>query len=694
MLSSQPAQSQLAPLTAAGDAPIVVDGRIVFEIHGTNNLSATERARRINTQLKQEVRNPELAIVEVVQTPENLVYLQSQDSEAILVTITQADVITPGHQPDRQARLWADKLEQALRQGQLERSPSYFRQATLYSLILLAVAISLNLILRVAGRLGSRYLNQWLGYTANPFTDWEGPLKLFWQLALLGLKVGLWLIFVLYVTDIFPQARGWRYTISKFLTAKIIDLGSGQFSAIELLLLLGLTVGLWFVTRAIAQVFRLYVLSRARLEPRIQDILSVLIQYVLVFLGAIILLQTWGIDSSTLAILASLLGVGIGFGVQNITNNFISGFIITLERPIQAGDFINLGELVGIVKRVGARSTEIYTLDHVTIIVPNSRFLESEVINWSHGNPVSRLRVPVSVAYGSDIALVKTALLEAIKRHPEVLLRPEPEVWFQSFGESALNFEIMVWTGEPRKQFRVRSDLNYAIEASLNRHGIEVPFPQRDLHLRSPQLDELVTLLKQQMGELSNLPSSAPYPNSSPVPPPAASLLTEQVEAQTQAADLSTRGGSDGLPDHLSNDVLSNLDLEALADALQGEQGLEVTDHTDRSDLYPDSFTGSAVVAWLIQKRDYTREGAILVGQWLLHKGLICGMMQQHDFKDDATYYQFYRGSPSELEFEIEKEKTSKSERIPSERVPLDEAGIQEAVETEAIENTTEVDLP
>ncbi|MEO1351187.1 MAG: hypothetical protein AAFW84_20660, partial [Cyanobacteria bacterium J06635_15] len=111
MLSSQPAQSQLAPLTATGDAPIVVDGRIVFEIHGTNNLSATERARRINIQLKQEVRNPELAIVEVVQTPDNLVYLQSQHSEAILVTITQADVITPGHQPDRQARLWADKLE-------------------------------------------------------------------------------------------------------------------------------------------------------------------------------------------------------------------------------------------------------------------------------------------------------------------------------------------------------------------------------------------------------------------------------------------------------------------------------------------------------------------------------------------------------------------------------------------------------
>ncbi|MEO0455717.1 MAG: mechanosensitive ion channel domain-containing protein [Cyanobacteria bacterium P01_A01_bin.114] len=699
MLSSAPARSQLAPIEARGNAEIVVDGRVVFEIYGTDKLTATARARSINAQLKQEVRRSEQAVIEPVKTSGNLFYLRSQHSDASLVTITQADAVTPEYQPEQQATLWAKQLQLALRQGQLERSPSYLRQATLYSLIVLAAAIALHLILRSVGRLGTVYLNRQLGYTTHPFTEWERPIKLFWQLALSGLKVGLWLIVAFYVTDIFPQARSWRYTLYNFLTAEVISLGNAQYSALELLLLIGLTVGLWFVTRAIAQFFRLYVLSRARLEPRIQDILSVLIQYVLVFLGAIVLLQTWGIDSSTLAILASLLGVGIGFGVQNITNNFISGFIITLERPIQVGDFINIGELVGIVKRVGARSTEIYTLDHVTIIVPNSRFLESEVINWSHGNPVSRLRVPVSVAYGSDIGLVKTALLEAIKRHPEVLLRPEPEVWFQSFGDSALNFEIMVWTGEPRKQFRVRSDLNYAIEASLHHHGIEVPFPQRDLHLRSPQLDELVGLLKQQVNGVSNLPASVPAPKLSPTqklsPEPSPELLTKQDNF------------SEGLPDNLSNDVLSNLDLEALAEAMQGEQGLEVQDHAVKeyevgdniessTHYYPDSFTGSAVVAWLMQKRDYTREGAILVGQWLLHKGLICGMMEQTTFEDDAAYYQFYQDSSADLEFEIEKEKTSKPDRVISERASLDKDKNvnQTAIETEAIENTTEIDLP
>ncbi len=226
--------------------------------------------------------------------------------------------------------------------------------------------------------------------------------------------------------------------------------------------------------------------------------------------------------------------MGIGFGVQNITNNFISGFIITLERPIQVGDFIKIGDLVGIVKQVGARSTEITTPDKVTIIVPNSRFLESEVINWSDGDPVSRLRVPVGVAYGSDISKVKTALLEAVKRHPEVLLRPEPEIWFQSFGDSALNFEIMVWTGEPRKQFRVKSDLNYAIEASLRRHGIEVPFPQQDLHLRSPQLEEIIGLLKQQAIGVSNMANAQPSPPSSSSLPLADLPAEAPVEQSTE----------------------------------------------------------------------------------------------------------------------------------------------------------------
>ncbi|MGF1535833.1 MAG: mechanosensitive ion channel family protein [Elainellaceae cyanobacterium] len=484
----------LAQLTAES-APVVVDGRPLFSIQGSGSLTAAERARQINEELAQYIQQSEDVAIEVVEG-DRLAYLQNAESEDPLITVTPADVATSGGNAISQGRRWARQLEQALRRGQRERKPVYLQQAAIYSLVLILGAIAIQVVLQVVGHAVSRRLAFWFEGRGQAFTEWERPVALFWRLGLLGVTVGLWLTVAFYVTDVFPQVRRVRYATGAFLNAESINLGEGTYSALELLLILGLTVSLWFITNIITRLFRRHVLERARVEKRVQDILSVLIHYALLFLGVMVLLQAWGIDLSSLAILASVLGVGIGFGVQNITNNFISGFIIIVECPIQIGDFINVGDLVGTVEKIGARSTEIRTLDQVTIIVPNSRFLENEVINWSHGSPVSRLHVPVSVAYGSDINQVKTALLEAIRRHPEVLLTPKPEVWFQGFGDSALDFEIMVWTGDPRKQFRVRSDLNYEIEASLRRHGIEIPFPQRDLHLRSPQLDDLIDTLK------------------------------------------------------------------------------------------------------------------------------------------------------------------------------------------------------
>ena len=484
----------------AKTAPIVVDGRMLFDIKSTGDLNARERARQINQVLAQQIQDSEDVAVEVVQD-DKLVYLRSKGDGMVLVTVTQSDVAPIGRRPMDQGREWAQALQQALRQAQLERQPNYLRQAAIYSLALVGVAIALQLGLQMLGRAMAHRLTNLFESQGQRFIEWEKPATLFWRLGLLGITIGLWLTVAFYITDVFPLLRRWRFAIGNLLDAKIINLGSGTYSAVELLLLLGLIAGVWFVSSVITKLVRLHVLNRAQLEKRMQDILSILVQYALIFLGVVLLLQIWGIDLSSIAILASVLGVGIGFGVQNITNNFISGFIIMLESPIQSGDFVKVGDLVGTVENIGARSTEIRTLDQVTIIIPNSRFLESEVINWSHGNPVSRLHVPVTVAYGSDIDQVKTALLEAIRRHPEVLLRPPPEVWFQGFGDSALEFEIMVWTGEPRKQFRVKSDLNYEIEASLRHYGIEIPFPQRDLHLRSPQLDELIVMLKRGMAD-------------------------------------------------------------------------------------------------------------------------------------------------------------------------------------------------
>ncbi|MEM6256592.1 MAG: mechanosensitive ion channel domain-containing protein [Cyanobacteria bacterium P01_D01_bin.156] len=613
------------------EAPVVIDGREIFTVRGIENFTATKRASSINQRLRQAVNQSETLTVEVATEETGLVYLRTGSSENPLVTVTEADVIEPGYPLERQAQDWATTLQNAIHRAQEERNPDYVQRAVLFSLAVVAAAIAIHLLLSFINSRSRRYLARW---SSGPLALWERPIKFFWQLGLFGLKIGLWLITFLEITNLFPQLRSWRYTLVYFITADSIVLGDQTYSALGLLLLLALTVGLWFAARFLAQLLRVYILKRAQVEPRLQDILSFFAQYILLFLGVIVLLQAFGINASSLTILASLLGVGIGFGVQNIANNFISGFIITLERPIQVGDFIKIGDLVGIVKRVGARSTEINTLDKVTIIVPNSRFLESEVINWSHGDSISRLRVPVSVAYGSDIPYVKATLLEAVKRHPEVLLRPEPEIWFQSFGDSALNFEIMVWTGDPRKQFRVKSDLNYAIEASLRHNGIEVPFVQQDVHLESPQLEKIITLLQQQ-------PVTSPFLKTAiqpEIPAPPVETLVEQTSEQTPQ-----------LPD-----LLASLDVEALAEAMQGDQGIELQVSPDQSDGSQSCFTGAAAVDWLKQRRDYSHTGALLVGKWLLQKGLIYGLAEAKDFEYSLALYQFYQDSPAALTKSVE----------------------------------------
>ncbi|MEO1519369.1 MAG: mechanosensitive ion channel domain-containing protein [Cyanobacteria bacterium J06633_2] len=641
-------------------APVVIDGNVRFQVRDAGALTAPERAEQINQKLSQELRSPRLAEIFVVQK-DSLVYLQSRHTDEILATITESDVLLSRRKPFEQARILATTLQTALRQGQLERRPSYLRQAAVYSGLVLLGAIAIHLGLHFFGKFGNRRLSRWLDNQSNPLINWERSLKLFWQLGLLGIQAGVWINVIYTVTDIFPQARGWRY---QFATARVIDLGSRDYSALDLLFFCLSAIAFWLVVSLIARIFRFYVLNQTGLEQRAQDILGVFVQYALIFLGGVVLLQIWDIDMSSLTILASVLGVGLGFGVQNITNNFISGFIITLERPVQVGDFINVGELVGTVERVGARSTEIRTLDQVTIIVPNSRFLENEVINWSHGNPVSRLHLPVGVAYGSRIDKVKVALLEAVRRHPDVLLTPKPEVWFQGFGESAMQFDILVWTGEPRNQFRVKSDLYYRIEASLHRHDVAIPFPQRDLHVRSPQLNELLAVLQHRFDSGNSIPSDAALDTQSAgTSSHSQSLAVDDLSArdsnspngQTQPMDEPSTdiNGSTSDVDEASSilpheslpalDFLERIDFEALADTMAEVDGVPVSDRTYQGQLHPLCFTGTDVVEWLIQQQEHTREEAILIGQGLLQQGLIRPVSESQAFRDGYYFYRFYQ---------------------------------------------------
>lgn len=208
--------------------------------------------------------------------------------------------------------------------------------------------------------------------------------------------------------------------------------------------------------------------------------------YIIMLIGGIVAFQFIGISFSGLAVVFGFLSVGIGFGLQNITSNFVAGLILLFERPIQVGDRVTVGDTEGDVVEINIRSTTIRSLDNITIIVPNSDFISANVINWSHGDPRVLLNIPVGVSYGSDPDKIIEALQAVANANPDVLKRPEPKVHLTNFGDSAWDVVLRAWVNNPEKIREVRSDLNFAIVRKFREMGIEIPFPQRDLHVRSP----------------------------------------------------------------------------------------------------------------------------------------------------------------------------------------------------------------
>ncbi|MFT7619349.1 MAG: small-conductance mechanosensitive channel [Planctomycetota bacterium] len=215
--------------------------------------------------------------------------------------------------------------------------------------------------------------------------------------------------------------------------------------------------------------------------------LGTLIFYVVMIITLISFLSALRIDLGKYGWLLGSAGVALGFGMTEILSNFVCGIILFIERPVQVGDIITVGDVQGDVRRISIRSTVVQTRDGVSIILPNRRLIESDVVNWSHNDPLTRLRIDVGVAYGSDVALVKKALTEVAEREGRILKRPRVEVSFKEFGESELSFQLLTWMPTPdiTAHRRVRSDLNSAIDAAFRRFGIEIPFPQRDLHLKT-----------------------------------------------------------------------------------------------------------------------------------------------------------------------------------------------------------------
>jgi small-conductance mechanosensitive channel len=274
--------------------------------------------------------------------------------------------------------------------------------------------------------------------------------------------------------------------LARIFSYPLFKLGDSQLTLASLVTFVCVVVAVFVCERLLRRRLVRRFLQRTHLHPSLQYGISKIGGYLFILLGFYIALKVVGIDLSSLAVVAGAIGVGLGFGLQNILSNFVSGLIILAERPISIGDRVEQGGVAGLVTKISLRSTTIVTNDNITIIVPNSDFVTQKITNWSYGDPKVRIRLPLGVAYGTDPERLRTLLVQVAHDHPLVLREPAPELFFNGFGDCALNFELGVWTREmASKPRRFRSDLYFAIERKLRENHIEIPFPQRDLHLRS-----------------------------------------------------------------------------------------------------------------------------------------------------------------------------------------------------------------
>jgi small-conductance mechanosensitive channel len=499
-------------------------------------------------------------------------------------------------------------------------------RAELLKVSLLAVAALLAAVPAQWGlqRLGRRLPRMLARRAGRPIAPgvalpWEGTI----QIGVVALTAALWLVVGLYASNQFAPLRRAREMFMQMVvtdvTAPMFTLSGRSYSALDLLKLPAVLAAVWIAIGAFTRVLKAHILRATRLERGVQDAVALLTRYTLAFLGGIVVLQLWGIDASSLTFVASVLGVGIGFGLQHLANNFVSGLVISLQRPIQPGDFVNVGEWSGTVERIGPRHTEIRTLDNISILVPNSRFLETEVVNWTHGDPVSRLHVPVGVAYGSDIAQVRAALLAAARSHPDVLGDPRPRVELRGFGDSALQFELLVWTRDPRLQLRLTSELNYRIAASLRAHDIQIPFPQRDLHLRSPQLDQLLNAWSRRVFTAAEL-SGSNGQGAFAAPPP---MTLEPFEDESGPWQWSAE------------------QLQTVIGRMRSPEGLAIADRRHLLARYPQCFVGREAVDWMTRVLGLSRREAVELGQLLVDRGIVHHVLDEHGFVDGNLFYRF-----------------------------------------------------
>jgi small-conductance mechanosensitive channel len=494
-------------------APIVLDGRTLFRIWPSSNLSAEQRSEAINRQLAETAAGAGEVTLEQRRSNNMPVLVLNGRT---LLTVTERDV-PEGLQAEEQAAIWRRQLEQALARARTERSPGHLRRQLPRVLAALGLALALHWGLRALWR--RRFPQAWALQPEGTVERERTGVRFLQRVALMVLQAAVWIAALVWISDQFPLSRSLRtgalQGALRSLAVPFLPLGERSYSLLDAVILRALLLAFLQGVALLQRLLRTRVLRYTGMSLGGQEAVAFLTRYGLLFFGTLVLLQLWGLDLTSLALFASVLGVGVGLGLQTISKNLLSGLVIIFERPIQVGDFVEIGDLQGTVEKLGLRSTVVESLDGVAIIVPNSEFLDSRVVNWSHGSPVSRLQLPVGVAYGSDTEVVRQALIASCAGHPSVLTEPPPRVFFSGFGDSSLDFTLLVWTREPRRQYQIKSDLNFRIEAILRERGITVPFPQRDLHLRGENLElrlpsELEQTLVRLRGQQPGRPPESP----------------------------------------------------------------------------------------------------------------------------------------------------------------------------------------
>ena len=272
----------------------------------------------------------------------------------------------------------------------------------------------------------------------------------------------------------------------EFLRDKVYTIDGNKIRLLSILTSIAIIIVSYLIAYIFSHLIRREFKKNKTFDKTFIKTVTRFIKYIILIIGFFIAFQVLGVNLSSLTFLAGVIGLGIGFGMQNIISNFISGIIILFEKPIKEGEYVEVTGYDGIVSDIRARSTTITTRDNISIIVPNSNFITSNVINWSHRDPKIRLHIPLGIEEtASKLDIAKKVLLEIAEENPEVLKKPEPSVWFVNIGASSFNLELIVWISSPIRRHFIISDINFEIAKKFAQYDIDLTYPWTNLAFKN-----------------------------------------------------------------------------------------------------------------------------------------------------------------------------------------------------------------